>query len=188
MKKIFLLILLCIICSTVNAQKVISDEVTSDGIRAIICESVFVTGMSDKVKLEVALHYYADSIHSSYLLNLRAISSSPYKISKGMKLLLKDVDGNVVELEAINDADASVSEVHNINGFVYSDYSKAASYEISEETVRQLGKGVLKLRQEHSTGMFEKEWKKDKMGSILKKELAEIRHKASIKKDFHSDF
>lgn len=105
-----------------------------------------------------------------------------------MKLLLKDVDGNVVELEAINDADASVSEVHNINGFVYSDYSKAASYEISEETVRQLGKGVLKLRQEHSTGMFEKEWKKDKMGSILKKELAEIRHKASIKKDFHSDF
>lgn len=187
MKKI-LLFLILLSSISVNAQKVVTDEVTSDGIRAILGESVYVTGMSDKVKLEVALHFYADSVHSSYLLNLRAVSSKPYIISKGMKLLLKDIDGNVVELEAINDADASVSEVHNINGFVYSDYSKTASYEIPEETIRQLGKGVLKLRQEHSTGKFEKEWKKDKMGSVLKKELAEIKHKASLKKDFHSDF
>lgn len=188
MKKLLLLTLFCVFCSTVYAQGVASDEVSSDGFRTIIGESVFVTGMSDKVKNEVALFYYADSVNSSYSLMLRSVSSKPYKISKGMKLLLKDKNGEVVELKANNDYDASVGAVHNINGFVYTDYSVCAFYDITEETIRQVAEGILKIRQEHSTGAFDKEWKKDKMGSVLRKELAEIRHKASVKKDFHSDF
>ncbi len=70
----------------------------------------------------------------------------------------------------------------------HSIYYLNAFYEVSEETLSQLCGGIIKMRLENSSGAFDKEWKEDKMGEVLKKELAEIKRKVSIEKDFYSDF
>lgn len=185
MKKSILFAILCVICSITNAQEVTTDEVTSDGSRMIAGEMVYVTGMSDKVKFEVGLFYYqrqGDSI-GYYSLAICPTHMVDFHINKGMKLLLKDKDGNVIELNASDDTQ---SEVKLIGSTAVR--KLIALYDIDEETIRQLSNGVTKMRMEYSGGAFDKEWKKDKMGAVLRKELSGIRHKARIKKDFYSDF
>jgi hypothetical protein len=154
-----------------NAQKIVSDNTSSDGIRTIIGECVTVRSISDKVVFQVGLCASLYKDNTSYSLVVKSTSSTPYTIKKGMKLLLRDKSEELVTLVSNGDYDASVREVHNANGFVYSDYSKAAFYDVSKDIIAQLCNGVLKIGQEHSTGRFDKTYKKDKIGKVLKEEF-----------------
>ena len=109
---------------------------------------------------------------------------SEFSVKKGMRLLLKNKDNIIVELRAMDDAYYLVKAVDAFQ-FVY--YLNAF-YEVSEETLSQLCGGIIKMRFEYDSGVFDKEWKEDRMGEVLKKEFAEIKRKIRIEKDFYSDF
>ena len=180
MKNLVLLVL-CAFCSIANAQKIEFDHVSKDGIRTIMGETVVVRSFTDKVVFKVGLSASIFEEKVIYSVIVEATSLTPYKIEKGMKLLLKDKNKNIVSLEADGDFDASVRDVHNISGMVYSDYTTSALYTISEEQISQLSEGVLKIGQEHTTGWFDKEYKKDKIGAVLKKEYTLIQEAIKTK-------
>jgi len=96
--------------------------------------------------------------------------------------------GDVITLYAMSNYDASVRDVHNVNGYVYSDYSTVALYPISKQQVLQLIGGVSKIRQETFTGTHNKEYKKDKIGNIIKEEYILISKALRTKKDIYDGF
>ena len=175
MKKV-LLLFFCALCTMANAQKIVVDKVSPDGIRTIMGETVVVRSFTDKVVFKVGLCASILNEKKSYSIIVESTSPTAYIIKKGMKLLLKDKNKNDVTLEADGDFDASVGDVHNINGFVTSDYTTSAFYTVSEDIITQLSEGVLKIGQEHTTGRFDKEYKKDKIGAVLKQEYSLIKN------------
>lgn len=184
MKKIILLTLLYAIYSVSYAQGIFADEVTSDGLRLITGDPVHVSDITDDVELLVSLCYSNYEGTSTYGIAVSVAFKSEFSVKKGMRLLLKDKDNNVIELRAMDNA---YSLIKNVDAFHYI-YFLNAFYEVSEESLSQLCGGIKKMRLENSSGAFDKEWKEDKMGEVLKKELAEIKRKVSIEKDFYSDF
>ena len=89
MKNLVLLVL-CAFCSIANAQKIEFDHVSKDGIRTIMGETVVVRSFTDKVVFKVGLSASIFEEKVIYSVIVEATSLTPYKIEKGMKLLLKD--------------------------------------------------------------------------------------------------
>ena len=184
MKRIFLIVFLYAMCSVSYAQGIFADEVTNDGVRIITGDPVNVSDITDDVELFVSLCYSGPEDVPTYGIAIVPAFKSEFCVKKGMRLLLKDKDNKVVELRAMGDA---YSYVKTVDAF-HSIYCLNAFYEVTEKTLSQLCGGIIKMRLEYDKGVFDKEWKEDKMGEVLKKELAEIKHKVSIEKDFYSDF
>ena len=173
--KTLLLLVLCTISSVANAQKIVSDNVSSDGIRTILGETVNVRSMKDKVVFKVGLCASVFDGKVSYSLIVESTSLTSFTVKKGMKLMLKNTSEEVITLEAEGDFDASSGKAHNAGGFVFTDYTTAAFYPITEDAIAKLEKGVIKIGQEHNTGRFDKDFKKDKIGAVLKEEYSLIK-------------
>lgn len=184
MKRIIILAFLYAICSISFAQGIFSDEVTSEGVRLITGDPVHVSDLTDDVELLVSLCYSGHEGNSSFGIAITPAFKSEFSVKKGMRLLLKNKDNKVVELRAMDDAYYLVKAVDAFQFIYYLN----AFYEVSEETLSQLCGGIIKMRFEYDNGVYDKEWKEDKMGEVLKKELAEIKRKIRIEKDFYSDF
>lgn len=184
MKKIVLLAVIFAMCSVSYAQGIFADEVTSEGVRFITGDPVHVSDLADDVELLVNLCYFGSEETSTYGIAITPALKSAFCVKKGMRLLLKNKDNRVVELRAMSDAYSSVKAV---DAFQYIYYLNAF-YEVTEETLSQLSDGIIKMRLEYDSGVYDKEWMVDKMGEVLKKELAEIKRKIRIDKDFYSDF
>ena len=184
MKRIILIAFLYAICSISYAQGIFADEVTNEGVRLITGDPVHVSDTTDDVELLVSLCYSAHDGISTYGIAVTPAFKSSFSVKKGMRLLLKSKDSKVVELKAMGDAYSLVKAVDAFRCIYYLD----AFYEVSEDALSQLCGGIIKMRLEYDKGVFDKEWKVDKMGEVLKKELAEIKRKVRIEKDFYSDF
>lgn len=184
MKKIVLLAVIFAMCSVSYAQGIFADDVTSEGVRIITGDPVHVSDITDDVELLVSLCYSNYEGTSTYGIAITPAFKSDFNVKKGMRLLLKDKNNNVVELQAMADAYSLIKAVDASHLVYYLN----AFYEVSEETLNRLSDGIIKMRLESSCGAFDKEWKEDKMGVVLKKELNAIKRKVSIEKDFYSDF
>lgn len=184
MKKIILLALLYVVCSVSYAQGIFADEITGEGQRLITGVPVHISDITDDVELLVSLCYSDYEGVSTYAIALTPALKSEFCVKEGMRLLLKDRDGNVMELKAMNDA----YSIQKVVDTFHSIYYLTAFYEVSEETLTQLCSGIIKMRLEYNNGAFDKEWREDKMGEVLKTELADIKRKVSIEKDFYSGF
>ncbi len=184
MKRIFLIAFLYAMCTISYAQGIFADEVTSEGVRLITGDPVHVSDLTDDVELLVSLCYSGSEEVSTYAIAITPSFKSEFSVKKGMRLLLKNKDDKVVELRAMDDAYYLVKAVDAFQFIYYLN----AFYEVSEETLSQLCGGIIKMRFEYDRGVFDKEWKEDKMGEVLKKEFAEIKRKIRIEKDFYSDF
>lgn len=184
MKRVILLAFLYAMSSISYAQGIFADEVTGSGVRLIVGDAVHVSDITDDVELLVSLCYSANDGISTYAIGITPALKSAFCVKEGMRLLLKNKDNIVVELRAMSDAYSSVKAVDEFQYIYYLN----AFYEVTEETLSQLSDGIIKMRLEYDSGAFDKEWKGDKMGEILKKELIEIKRKVSIEKDFYSDF
>ncbi|MBQ1836277.1 MAG: hypothetical protein II129_04455, partial [Paludibacteraceae bacterium] len=75
-----------------------------------------------------------------------------------------------------------------IGNTVMSDYSTIVSYCVTESDLVKMTTGVLKIRMEVSGGYFEKEFKKDKIGEVVRSEYPEIKKRLSQKKNFSDNF
>lgn len=189
MKKSIHLLSFLLICLTTTAQTIVSDEVTSDGVRHIHGSLEIARDFKDREVFSIGLGAIQtpDSV-VDFLLSVKVIEMGPYHIKKGNVLLLKTFEGEVVTLSAMDDFDASVRDVHNVNGYVYSDYSTIAIYPITKQQILSLIKGVSKIRQETFTGTHNKEFKKDKMGDILKEEYILINKSLRTSKNIYDGF
>ena len=137
MKKILVALMLSLVSIshfTLQAQTIASDEVNSEGIRVVTGSLEVVRDFKDKAVFNVGLSALNDPSANvtMYSLAVKVTSMTPYELKKDMVLLLKTTTGEVIALKAASDYDASVRDVHNVNGYVYSDYSTIALYPITE--------------------------------------------------------
>lgn len=171
---------------SVMAQSIESDEVDSKGVRKTIGSLEIVRDFKDRVVFNVglgAITQYEDGTNlpkTFYYIRVKAVSLSPYEIKRGMALLLKTTNDEIIQLKVVEDFDAVVRDIHEAGGIIYTDYSTVAWYPITEEELYKVCQGIKKIRQEHASATFDKEYKKDKIGNVIKLEYAQI--KSALKK------
>ena len=188
MKKNLILLSFLVLSFNVNAQSIMSDEVNSEGIRHIHGSLEIARDFKDKEVFSIGLSAIQIDSTEQFFLAVKVTEFSPYKVQQNSVLLLKPTMGDVITLYAMSNYDASVRDVHNVNGYVYSDYYTVALYPISKQQVLQLIGGVSKIRQETFTGTHNKEYKKDKIGNIIKEEYILISKALRTKKDIYDGF
>lgn len=187
MRKILFGILL-FASTSLFAQKIDLDKV-ENGERTIMCSHENVRSMKDKVVFSVALCANQNKAGTVfYNLSLKTTALSPITVSKGGKLLVKLIDDSIIELSTLMEYAGTVRDVHNINGYVFSDYTIFPAFLITSEQVNQICKGVKKIRLETTMEAVDKEFKKDKIGAVISAEYALIQEALSQKKSFNDKF
>lgn len=187
MNKVISLLVCLLIGASAFAQKIISDNTPADGNRYIFCSKENVGGFSDKTKLFIGLSYMQPvSGEGLYSLCIQLNCGEVTTIHKGGRMLIKTTAGNVVELSTYMGGTDELKTISGINIWEIS-----AQYSITPEQLEQIQSGVTKIRIElGDSKMYEKEWKKDKVGKILAKEHTLIiaalgkNSKASFSDDF----
>lgn len=197
MKKIIIALVALMVALPMMAQeyKIDHDNTDGDGNRMITCELVDVRSFTDKKVFNIGLSGFVYTspegiVLPSKSLCIRVNSNNIYTIKKGMLLLIKTIDNEVIQLEALMDGTASRT-TNWIGNTPVSTYGTTMVYKISEEQIAMMKKGVTKIRQEIMAGMHEKEFKKKQIlrvadiiinhDNLLNEALAE-------KKSFDSDF
>lgn len=182
MKKIIAITLL--LCSTYAfAQKIDLDKVDNGG-RTIMCSHENVRSMKDKVVFSVALNANQNKAGAiSYNLSLKTTALTPITVPKGGKLLVKFMDDSVIELSTLMEYAGIVRDVHNVNGYVFSDYTIFPTFLVTTEQIDQICNGVKKIRLETTMEPADKEFKKDKIGTIVSTEYDLLKNAFSQKKE-----
>ena len=180
MKRIILFLAVCVLSLVSYAQGIVSDQTQSDGTRNIICHIVDVNDPTDDVKLGVSVGANVMRGTTYYMLIVNQRNKSPFTIDEGMKLLLKDMNGDVTTLEVMEVVDVS----YNNDDY----FSQTPIYSITESQLNNLSKGVMKIRQEFYGGFYDKEFKNDKIGWVISKEYAQIKEALKTSKNIYSDF
>lgn len=188
MKKILLLTIIISLSSSVFAQKIELDKM-DNGERTIMCSHENVRSMKDKVVFSVALCANQNkSGEIFYNLSLKTTASSPITVPKNGKLLIKLMDDSIIELSTIMEYAGTVRDVHNVNGYVFSDYTIFPAFIVTTEQIDKIKNGVKKIRLETLTGGVDKDFKKDKIGAIVSAEYNLLKNAFSEKKSFSDDF
>lgn len=137
MKKLLLLITCFLSGITSFAQEIEYDK-TENGERSIMCKYENVRSMKDKTVFSVSLMAEQDKEKNVfYFLSLKTTSNTPITVAKGGTLLIKLNDDSILELHTQMEYAGTVRDVHNINGFVYSDYTIHPAFAINEEQIKK---------------------------------------------------
>lgn len=177
MEKLFLSTMLCLISILAFAQEIEYDKSTN-GERSIMCKYESVRNMKDKTVFSVALSAEQNKEkRTSYFLSLKTTSGTPITVPKGGKLLIKLNDNTIIELNTLMEYAGTVRDVHNVNGFVFHDYTIFPLFHINDAQIKQISEGVKKIRLETTEGNKDKEFKKDKIGAIIKGQYKLIHNK-----------
>ena len=186
-KSLFLLLTLCLNIP-VFGQSILVDEVNSKGERTIATSMDIARDFKDKEVFSVGLSALQVDEFEQLFLCVKVTSFEPYSIKAGAVLLIKTTNNEVLTLNAFADYDATVRDVHNVNNYVYSDYSTIAMYPITKEQIASLSRGVIKIRQETYVGTHDKEYKKDKMGILIQKDYELLSSALKMKKNIYDGF
>lgn len=168
------------------AQKILSDD-SSNGIRTIITSKENVKSGTDRVVVYTGLTMSQTPDTTIYTLDLKLSAMKHLAVSKGGSILLKDKDGNVITLASTQGSYGA--EIKNVSGF--SLYEINVDYPITLEQLNQLASGVTKVKIElDNDEPFEKEFKKDKIGKVLAKDISLIAGAmgSDKKASFYDDF
>ena len=169
------------------------DEVGSDGYRVISCNLINTRcSFTDKVIFNVGLFALEKDGRVSKSIMIQVYSNEPYKINGGMELLIKNRDGDVLKLKTQQGGDASVRDLVKIGNTILHHYQTLCFYNVTDEELEMLKKGITKVRQEKVLGSFEKEYKKDKHIAKITQVIIDqdklINDALLNKKTFDSDF
>lgn len=169
------------------------DEVGSDGYRVISCNLINTRcSFTDKVIFNVGLFALEKDGKVSKSIKIQVYSNEPYKINGGMELLIKNRDGDVLKLKTQQGGDASVRDLVKIGNTILHHYQTLCFYNVTDEELEMLKKGITKVRQEKVLGSFEKEYKKDKHIAKITQVIIDqdklINDALLNKKTFDSDF
>ena len=191
MKKLILLILAVSLFNNSFSQKIVVDKVNEHGERFVFCSEKFVTTLKDMTKISVSLHAAQKSDDAplySILIRILKVDGSPFSMPKGSRFLIKLTDDSVIELKSREECPGELKIDRTVNGWVKEIYEATPSFDITKEQLLKVFSGVKKVRFETSLDNIDKEFDKDKIGVLLKKEFDLINEALSKEKDFSSDF
>lgn len=181
MKKILLSSLLLATTLVINAQ-VISVDKTRDGIRTVATEETICRSATDKMVLAVSLCAFVDEEKNDTTFTIRThiTSSTPLEVTEKSPMLIRLMDDTVMELSALVGDKEMVRDVIVVNNFVTHSYDISPLFKATPQQITAISKkGVKKIRIDVNPQMYDKEFKKDKVGSTIRMKWAAL--KATLK-------
>ena len=192
MKK--LVIAFCLILSAFVAsgqsKLVYQNQDAKTGFRSFGTSDIIVrTGMTDRHPLKVSILAVESAKGWSYSLNISVPELTSRAVPEGSILLLRAKSGDVFEFaNTLTEAQSRDWVGQWVEGTASKTYDNKASYIVTRQQLETLAAGVLKLRMQLSGSSFDTEYKKDKMGAVIKAHLAAIDSGISSGSDLRSDF
>lgn len=179
-KRFSLFIFAAIICASLHAQAIITDE-TTDGHRAVSTDDIVCRTMTDKIVISVSLFATVDNGTDRTLsLCTKLSSASSFEAPNECVMLVRLMDGSMLEFKSFSGSQKSQANVQNVNGMVIRTNDLTLMFAVTEDQLETISRvGVKKIRIAVSPDMYDKEFKKDKVGAavgslwtVLKRTLA----------------
>ena len=173
MRKVIYILTLLLVAASANAQKIVDDRVTDNGLRLISCESKPFRSMTDKVVMSLGLSASVKDDDVNYFLDVTLASNSPLSAPAGARMLIKTTNGDVITLTEFSNKtlEDNIGNVKNVGGTIIKTFTLNCAYLLTPEQIQQLLSGITKIRIElNGDANYEKEWKKDKISDFLSKE------------------
>ena len=177
------------------------DHVDEKGSRIVLCQSYGVQKKHEKiedpfVRLSLsAIVLNSDTIYRISL-GLSKVSENPsysLKVDKGDILFLKNCDGEIIELRSDNDYDDIIgSKMPTVSGSLYSvsfySYNIHPSYSIEEEDLRNILKGISKIRVAYNMEYYDLDIGDYELTDFLRLEYGLIKQAIQEKKTIYDGF
>lgn len=176
MKKFLIVITSVLFSNVAFSQKITKDFIEPEtGARFIVCEKVNCKNFKDGFVGNYGLDYVQKAGEIDwYYFNIYISYNGPFIIEDGYTLLLKNSLDDVIELKCNAGVDARTYELVWIGNMAFHQYNGLVNYGVSPEQIEKISKGIKKVRIQHSTGYFEAEYKKDKIGKVIAEEFSLI--------------
>lgn len=187
MKKLLLFVFISLSSIFSFSQTIEIDKVTENGMRLLIGSKEPIRSLTDKYYIFVSLNasQYHDEV--TYSLSLRVNANIPISVPRGSRLLIKLKNDSVMQLKTITEESDKIGKVVT-GAIIHRNYSVFPNFDVTPEQIEAISNGVKKIRLETSLDPIDKEFKKDKMGRIIKKEYALIQEALQKDKSFSDGF
>lgn len=179
MRKLVIVLALFTVAIATKAQKIEMDKEIG-GIRTILTDDASLKSFTDKVALSVGLSASKFESGWKYSLTLQMSSLMKISVKKGDVLEITTTDGSILKLESTSDKVDETGKSQAVGSKIYTTYSIITNYNLSEEQIEAISKGVKSIKVGLSPQDFTKDFKKDKMGKeiyarykLLKKQIGE---------------
>lgn len=195
MKKSLLLVLLGAILTIGAAAQpitrvVVNNQDPKTGLHTLLTSSTIVrTGFTDRHPLRVSVMASERRAGWEYTIYVELADLVSRAIPEGAALLLRTKSGEVFELVNILTEYESKDIVGVwIEGTASKTYYNKAAYTVTEEQLETISEGVVKIRFQTSSGSFDTEYKKDKLGAAIAEQLHVLREAIAQSSDIRSGF
>lgn len=207
MKKLlcYLMLLMSVFASNAQNRKIIIDKIDND-VRIIEAQGTMIGGFTVTKILFIGLQTWVTQQDTTFVIVTNVNTSSRLGAFDDAIMLIKTMDDEVLELYSIT-SDNNIKNISygnptvtttrykNIITSTYNsnsvDVSRNINYwYVTPEIIEKLKVGIKKIKIQFENGVYEKEFKKDKIGKILYDSyLTELKQISIDKnKDFKNDF
>ena len=207
MKKLlcYLMLLMSVFASNAQNRKIVIDKIDND-VRIIAAQGTMIGGFTATKILFIGLQTWVTQQDTTFVIVTNVNTSSRLGAFDDAIMLIKTMDDEVLELYSIT-SDNNIKNISygnptvtttrykNIITSTYNsnsvDVSRNINYwYVTPEIIEKLKVGIKKIKIQFENGVYEKEFKKDKIGKILYDSyLTELKQISIDKnKDFKNDF
>lgn len=207
MKKLlcYLMLLMSVFASNAQNRKIVIDKIDND-VRIIEAQGTMIGGFTATKILFIGLQTWVTQQDTTFVIVTNVNTSSRLGAFDDAIMLIKTIDDEVLELYSIT-SDNNIKNISygnptvtttrykNIITSTYNsnsvDVSRNINYwYVTPEIIEKLKVGIKKIKIQFENGVYEKEFKKDKIGKILYDSyLTELKQISIDKnKDFKNDF
>lgn len=166
MKKTILLLITIFIAGNSYAQKIISDQIKNNVRYILTDEAICRNSFTSKFVPCISLNFIGEvnsNTSNEYILEIITHGPGQRDLQKGITLLLKNVDGEVIKLQTTSESKVTDKYDTTLHMKVY---TRRSLFEVSEEQIQKIAKGIIKIRMENGevNEFLESDYKKDKIG------------------------
>ena len=207
MKKLlcYLMLLMSVFASNAQNRKIVIDKIDND-VRIIEAQGTMIGGFTATKILFIGLQTWVTQQDTTFVIVTNVNTSSRLGAFDDAIMLIKTMDDEVLELYSItsdnniknisyDNPTVTTTRYKNIITSTYNsnsvDVSRNINYwYVTPEIIEKLKVGIKKIKIQFENGVYEKEFKKDKIGKILYDSyLTELKQISIDKnKDFKNDF
>ena len=207
MKKLlcYLMLLMSVFASNAQNRNIVIDKIDND-IRIIEAQGTMIGGFTATKILFIGLQTWVTQQDTTFVIVTNVNTSSRLGAFDDAIMLIKTMDDEVLELYSItsdnniknisyDNPTVTTTRYKNIITSTYNsnsvDVSRNTNYwYVTPEIIEKLKVGIKKIKIQFENGVYEKEFKKDKIGKILYDSyLTELKQISIDKnKDFKNDF
>lgn len=207
MKKLlcYLMLLMSVFASNAQNRNIVIDKIDND-VRIIEAQGTMIGGFTATKILFIGLQTWVTQQDTTFVIVTNVNTSSRLGAFDDAIMLIKTMDDEVLELYSItsdnniknisyDNPTVTTTRYKNIITSTYNsnsvDVSRNINYwYVTPEIIEKLKVGIKKIKIQFENGVYEKEFKKDKIGKILYDSyLTELKQISIDKnKDFKNDF